>query len=102
MINNVSFLLYLSLPVDPNNSISWFMRCCNKDGVSTDTVHVNAWTTFYVIQMDVAILGDKKDYSMFLADLEMKSNIQNFSMESHILIKSTLFLVVFAFIIIVF
>ena len=52
--------------------------------------------------MDVAILGDKKDYSMFLADLEMKSNIQNFSKASHILIKSTLFLVVFAFIIIVF
>ena len=78
------------------------MRCCDKYGVATDTVHVNAWTTFYVVQMDVAILGDKKDYSMFLADLEMKSNIQNFSMESHILIKSTLFLVVFAFIIIVF
>ena len=75
MINNVSSLLYLSLPVDTNNSISWFMRGSNKDGVSTDTVHVNAWTTFYVVQMDVAILGDKKDYSMFLADLEMQWTI---------------------------
>lgn len=52
--------------------------------------------------MDVAILGNKKDYSMFLADLEMKSIIQNFSVVSHILIKSTLFLVVFAITIIVF
>ena len=45
------------------------MRCCHKDCISTDSVHVNAGPTLYIIQMDVSILGNEENYSMFLAHL---------------------------------
>jgi len=49
------------------------MRCCHKDCISTDSVHVNAGSTLYIIQMDISILGDEEHYSMFLAHLKYQN-----------------------------
>ena len=46
------------------------MRGCYKDSITTDSVHVNARSTFHVIQMNVSIFGNKEDYAMFLTDLK--------------------------------
>lgn len=46
------------------------MRGGDKNGLSTDPVHVDAGTRLKVVQVDVAIFGDEKDYIMFGAYLE--------------------------------
>lgn len=45
------------------------MRSGDKNGLPADPVHVDASASFKVIQVDVAIFGDEKDYIMFGADL---------------------------------
>ena len=68
------------------------MRCCYKDSITTDSVHVNTRSTFHIIQMNVSIFGDKEDYAMFLTDLEnhmhfLKDNLWHGSLEQ----ESTLY-----------
>lgn len=62
---------YLTLPVDANDPTSSIMRSSNKDGVSTDSVHVDTCTALNVIQMDIAILGDEKDDAMLFTHLKI-------------------------------
>lgn len=50
---------YLSFSVDANNSASRFIRCSDKNGIGTDTIHVDAGAGLNVIEMNVAILGNK-------------------------------------------
>jgi hypothetical protein len=60
----------LSFSVDTNNTIAWVMWCCDKDRVTTDTVHVDTRATLDVVQMDITIFGDEEHYAMFLTHLE--------------------------------
>lgn len=46
------------------------MRGGDKNGLSTDPVHVDAGARLKVIQVDVAIFGDEKDNIMLGAYLE--------------------------------
>lgn len=46
------------------------MRGGDKNGLSTDPVHVDAGARLKVIQVDVAIFGDEKDDIMLGAYLE--------------------------------
>lgn len=38
------------------------MRCCNKDGVTTDAVHVDTGGRLNVVQVNVAVLCDQVDH----------------------------------------
>jgi len=52
----------LSLAVDsddPRRRVVWRRH---KDGVSTDAVHVDTGGRLYVVQVDVAVLGDDVDH----------------------------------------
>jgi hypothetical protein len=51
------------------------MSGSNKDGVPTDTVHVDTGASLDVVEMDVAVLGDEEHHTMFLADLQRTHNI---------------------------
>ncbi len=48
------------------------MRSGDKNGLSTDPVHVDAGAHLKVIQVDVAVFGDEKDNIMLGAYLEDK------------------------------
>lgn len=63
---------YLSFPVNSNNTSSGFMRSSHKDGLSTDPIHVDASSSLEVIQVDVAIFGNEKDYILLGTDLDMQ------------------------------
>lgn len=56
---------YLSFSVNANNSASRFIRCSDKDRIGTDTIHVDACAGLNVIEMDVAILGNKINNVVF-------------------------------------
>lgn len=43
-----------------------------KDGLSTDSVHVDTHSRLQVVQVDVAILGDQVYYTMFTTNLRRK------------------------------
>lgn len=45
------------------------MRSSDKDGLSTDAVHVDAGACLQVIQVDVAIFGDKENHILLGAYL---------------------------------
>ena len=49
---------YLSLPINSNNAITGLMWCSNEDGITADTVHIDAGSSLNIIQMDVAIFCD--------------------------------------------
>lgn len=61
--------MYLSLPVDSNDSGSGFMGGRDKDGLAADPVHIDAGSSLQVIQVDVAILGNKEDHVLLGTDL---------------------------------
>lgn len=59
----------MTLAVDSDNSSSCLVLCCNKDGITTDSVHVDAGAGLQVIQVDEAELCDEVNDAVFLADL---------------------------------
>lgn len=59
----------MTLAVDSDNSSSCLVLCCDKDGIATDSVHVDAGAGLEVIQVDEAELCDEVDDAVFLADL---------------------------------
>ena len=61
---------YLSLPVDTNNATGWIVDGCNKDGLSTDPVHVDAGSSLKVVEVDVAEFCDEVDDIVLGAHLE--------------------------------
>lgn len=44
----------------------------DKNGLSTDPVHVDTSTSLQVIQVDVAVLGDEKDHILLWTDLDIQ------------------------------
>lgn len=61
--------MYLSLPVDTDDSACAFMGSCDKDGVTANAVHVDTGGRLKVIQVNVPILGDEKDHVVFFTHL---------------------------------
>ena len=61
---------YLSLSIDTNDSRSGLVWGSDKYCVTTDSVHVDASSSFNVIQVDISILCYKKSNSMFLTHLK--------------------------------
>ena len=57
-----SWSSYLSLSVDPDDAWGGFMWSRDKDGLSTDAVHVDAGSCLQVIQVDVAIFSNKENH----------------------------------------
>ena len=54
-----SYSAHLSLAVYSYDATSGLMHSSHKDGLPTDTVHVDAGASFQVVQMDIAKLGDQ-------------------------------------------
>lgn len=61
--------MYLSFPIDSNDSRCSFMGCSHKNGLATYSVHVDAGAGLQVIQMNVTVFSDEKDDIMFGAHL---------------------------------
>lgn len=70
---------YLSFPVDSNDARSSFMGGCDKDCLPTDPVHVDARARLKVIQVDVAIFCDEKDYILLGAYLKKETGNERMS-----------------------
>lgn len=47
------------------------MGCSDKDGLPADPVHVDTSSSLQVIQVDVAIFGDEKNYILLGTDLDI-------------------------------
>lgn len=65
----ISIFIYLSLSVDTNDSTGGLMDSRDKDGLSTDAVHVDTGASLNVVQVDVAKLGDQVDDIILLTHL---------------------------------
>lgn len=61
---------YLSLPVHPDDARCGLMWCSDKDGLSTDAVHVDAGARLQVIEVNVPIFGNKENNIVFGAHLK--------------------------------
>lgn len=48
------------------------MRGCYKDGLCTDSVHVDTHSRLQVVQVNVTILGDQIYYTMLTTNLRRK------------------------------
>lgn len=57
------------------------MWCCYKDGITTDSVHVDASTTLNIIQMDITILGNQIDNIILGASLKHKDADLNINLK---------------------
>ncbi len=44
----------------------------DKNGLAADPVHVDTSSSLQVIQVDVAVFGDEKDYVLFGTDLDVQ------------------------------
>lgn len=53
--------LYLPLPVHTDDATASLVYSCHEDGLSTDTVHVDASASLKIVEMNVAKLGDEVD-----------------------------------------
>ena len=62
--------LHLALPVDSNDSTGSVVDSGDKDGLSTDTVHVDAGPRLKVVEMDVAKLSNEVDHVVLGAHLD--------------------------------
>lgn len=60
---------YLSFPVDADDSWRGLMSRGHKNGLSADSVHVNAGARLEVVQVNVAVFGDQEYNILFGADL---------------------------------
>ena len=54
--------MYLSFPIDSNDPTGGVMGSCDKDGVTTYPVHVDACARLQVKHVDVAKLRDHVDH----------------------------------------
>lgn len=68
-ITSLLLVSHLSLLVDPNNSRGGFMRGSYKDGLSTDSIHVDANSRLQVVQVNVTILRDQIYYTVLTTNL---------------------------------
>ena len=48
---------------------------CDEEGLTTDTVHVNAGTSLKVVEVDEAIFSDKEDVTMLFRDLHSDGEV---------------------------
>lgn len=60
---------YLSFPVDSNDPSSGLVGRRDKNGLPTDSVHVDTGSSLQVIQVDVAIFSNEEDDILFGTDL---------------------------------
>lgn len=60
---------YLSFPVHSNDPSSGFVWGSDENGLPADPVHVDARPGLQIIQVDVAILCDEKNYILLGTDL---------------------------------
>lgn len=60
---------YLSLPVDPDDACGGLMWSRNKNGLPADAVHVDAGARLQVIQVNVAVFGNKENHILLGAYL---------------------------------
>lgn len=67
--------MYLAFSVNPDNTSSWFMGGSDKNGLPTNPVHVDTSSSLQVVQVDVAILSDEKDYILLRTDLDAQEEI---------------------------
>ena len=65
-------LLYLSFPVDSNDTCSGLMRCSDKNSLPTYPIHVDTSSSLQVIEVNVAIFGDEKDYILLGTNLRVQ------------------------------
>lgn len=63
---------YLSFPVDSNDPGCRLVGCSDKNGFPADPVHVDTGSSLQVVQVDVTIFGDEKDYILLGADLNVR------------------------------
>ena len=54
----------LPLPVDTDDAVCWLMLSSDKDGISTDSVHVNAGPGLDIVQVDIAVLSDQVHHAV--------------------------------------
>lgn len=66
---HLSFSTYLSFPVDADNPSCGIMGRSHKNGLPTDSVHVDASARLQVIQMNVTVFSDEIYNIVFGADL---------------------------------
>lgn len=62
-------ITYLSFSVNSNDTSSRLMGCSNKNGLPTYPVHVDTSSSLQVIEVDVAIFSNEKDYILLGTDL---------------------------------
>ena len=62
--------MYLALLVYTNQTTAGLVWSCDKDGLSTDSVHVDACSCFQVIHVDVPKFGNHKNDTIFGRDLK--------------------------------
>lgn len=67
--------MYLAFPVNPNDTSSRFMGGSDKNGLPANPIHVDTSSSLQVVQVDVAIFSDEKDYILLGADLNAQEEI---------------------------
>lgn len=67
---------HLSLPVDPNDAWGGLVWSGDKDGLPTDAVHVDAGACLQVIQVNVAIFGNKENHILLGAYLSKEKRMK--------------------------
>jgi len=68
-------LTYLTLSIHTNDSTRGFMRSSNKNGVRTDSIHVNTLSTFQIVEVNVPILGNQVNNVILVASLKGNEQI---------------------------
>ena len=53
--------IYLSFPVDSNDSTRGLVDSSHKDSLTADTVHVDTCSRFHVVKVDISKLGNQVD-----------------------------------------
>lgn len=67
--------MYLAFSVNPNDASSRFMGGGDKNGLPANPVHVDTSSSLQVVQVDVAIFSDEKDYILLGTDLDAQEEI---------------------------
>ena len=67
----------LSFPIDPDDTRSCLMGSSHKYCIPADSVHVDTSSCFYVIQMNVSILGYQIYHVIFRTNLNRNSQNNN-------------------------
>ena len=61
--------LYLSFTIDCNDTRSDFIVCSDEYGIATDSIHVDASSSFKIVQVDKAVLGNQENDVVLFGDL---------------------------------